>query len=179
VHVRVNVSDLLADRDGVRRLAFAEPLPAPGDDVAFPDPVTGEITLAGTAGGVSLRGRVHAVAACVCSGCLTRFTLPLTMDVAEDFGPRDASTATAVSGNGEEQELTAGDFLVPVDAGDTIDVTEVIRQHVVLALPIAPRCREDCRGLCPGCGADLNNGPCGCVQDDVDPRLGVLRRWRA
>jgi uncharacterized protein len=184
--VRVNVSDLLADRDGVRVLAFAEPLPASGDDIAFAEPVTGEITLAGTAGGVSLRGQVHAVATCTCGACLKRFALPLTVDVAEDFGPRSAHTAApagrrALAGGSaaEERELNTGDFLVPVDAGDTIDVTEVIRQHVVLALPIAPRCREDCPGLCPQCGADLNDGPCGCGSDEVDPRLDVLRRWRA
>jgi len=190
--VRVNVGDLLADRDGVRVLAFAEPLPAAGDDLAFAEPVTGEITLTGTAGGVSLRGQVRAVATCVCGACLKRFGLPLTIDVAEDFGPRSVHTAAAAGSRlgaagspsvrgpaGEVRELSAGDFLVPVDADDMIDVTEVIRQHVVLALPIAPRCREDCPGLCPQCGADLNDGPCGCVPDAADPRLNVLRRWRA
>lgn len=188
--MRVNVSDLLADRAGVRVLAFAEPLPAPGDDLAFAGPVTGEIALTGTAGGVSLRGQVHAIATCVCGACLKRFALPLTVDVAEDFGPRAPHPAAGArqgaaglpsvrEAAGEERELSAGDFLVPVDTDDTIDVTEVIRQHVVLALPIAPRCREDCRGLCQQCGADLNDGPCGCVPDAVDPRLDVLRRWRA
>jgi uncharacterized protein len=179
--VRVNVSDLLADRDGVRVLAFAEslPAPAPDGDLAFAEPVTGEITLTGTAGGVSLRGRVQTVVACVCGACLKRFTVPLSVEVTEDFGPRTAPEAALAAGAGEEHELTGGDFLVPVDAGDTIDVTEVIRQHVLLALPLAPRCREECPGLCPQCGADLNDGPCGCAVDEVDPRLDVLRRWRA
>jgi len=175
--VRVNVSDLLADHDGVRVLTFAEPLLAPADETVFAEPVTGDITLTGTAGGVSLRGQVRAVATCVCGACLKRFVLPLTVDVAEDFGPRGPQTAAAAAG--EERELTAGDFLVPVDAGDIIDVTEVVRQHVILALPLAPRCRDDCPGLCPQCGADLNDGPCGCAADEVDPRLDVLRRWRA
>jgi uncharacterized protein len=179
--VRVNVSDLLADRDGVRVLAFAESLSAPGPegDIAFAEPATGEIRLSGAAGGVSLRGQVHVVATCVCGACLKRFALPLTVDVADDFGPRTSHAGAAAAETGEERELAAGDFLVPVEPGDMIDVTEVIRQHVVLALPIAPRCREDCRGLCPKCGGDLNEGPCGCVVDEVDPRLDVLRRWRA
>jgi uncharacterized protein len=150
--------------------------------------------LSGTAAGVSLRGRVRAAARCTCAACLKPFTLRLTVDVGEDFGPRAAPAAAAgggprqgsesprhgsAAGPAEERELNAGDFLVPVDAGETIDVTEVVRQHVVLALPIAPRCREECRGLCPRCGTDLNNGPCGCAVDEVDPRLDVLRRWRA
>ena len=173
--MRVSVSELLADRDGVRVLAFAEPLPAPSEDIAFVGPVAGEIRLAGTAGGVSLRGRVRAAATCTCGACLRRFDLPLTVEVAEDYGPRTGEPEEADA----ERELTARDFLVPVEQGDTIDVTEVVRQHVLLALPLAPRCRDDCPGLCPRCGADLNNGLCGCAADDVDPRLEALRRWRA
>ncbi len=175
--MRVNVSELLAERHGVRVLTFAEELPAPGEDIAFAEPVAGEITLTGTAGGISLRGRVQTIASCVCGACLRRFQLPLAVDVTEEFGPRGA--APPAVGDAEEHELTAGDFLVPVEAGDTIDVTEVVRQHVVVALPLAPRCREDCPGLCPRCGADLNDGPCGCDPQEVDPRLEALRRWRA
>ncbi|HEV2283321.1 MAG TPA: DUF177 domain-containing protein [bacterium] len=167
------MAELLADRDGVRVLAFAEQLSAPSEDTAFAEPVTGEITLTGAAGGVSLRGRVRTVARCVCGACLRRFELPIAVDVTEEFGPRGERPEAI----GEEHELTAGDFLVPVEAGDTIDVTEVVRQHVLLALPLAPRCRDDCPGLCPRCGADLNDGPCGCDPHEVDPRLEALRRW--
>jgi len=172
--VRVNVSELLAGRDGVRVLAFAEELAAPGEDIAFAEPVAGEITLTGTAGGISLRGRVRTVASCMCGTCLRRFALPIAVEVTEEFGPRGEPP---VAGGAEARELTAGDFLVPVETGDTIDVTEVVRQHVVLALPLAPRCRDDCPGLCPRCGADLNDGPCGCDPREVDPRLEGLRRW--
>ena len=173
--MRVNVSELLADRDGARVLAFAEPLPAPGEDVSFVEPVTGELVLTGSAGGVSLRGRVRTVASCVCGACLRRFPLPIAVDVTEQFGPR----SEAPEPDAPVRELVPGDFLVAVEAGDMIDVTEVVRQHVVLALPLAPRCREDCPGLCPRCGADLNDGPCGCEPHDLDPRLDALRRWRA
>ncbi|HEV2359043.1 MAG TPA: DUF177 domain-containing protein [bacterium] len=173
--MRVNVSELLADRDGARVLAFAEPLPAPGEDVSFVEPVTGELVLTGSAGGVSLRGRVRTVASCVCGACLRRFPLPIAADVTEQFGPR----SEAPEPDAPVRELVPGDFLVPVEAGDMIDVTEVVRQHVVLALPLAPRCREDCPGLCPRCGADLNDGPCDCEPHDLDPRLDALRRWRA
>jgi uncharacterized protein len=174
--VRVNVSELLAAGDGVRTLAFTEQLPPPAEDVAFAEPVSGDIALTGMAGGVTLRGRVRTTVTCVCGACLRRFPLPVAVDIAERFGPRGAAAAPAPA-DADEHELTAADFLVPVDAGGTIDVTEIVRQHVLLALPIAPRCREDCSGLCPRCGADLNDGPCGCEPGDVDPRLESLRRW--
>jgi len=183
--VRVNVSELLADGGGVRRLAFAESLPAPGEDVTLAEPVAGEIVLTGGIGGIALRGRVRTIASCVCGACLRRFSLPLAVDVSEDFGPRAAAAEPEPALHGDpaaervERELSAGDFLVPVKAGDVIDVTEVVRQQLVLALPIAPRCRDECRGLCPRCGADLNDGPCGCDPREVDPRLDALRGWRA
>jgi uncharacterized protein len=52
-----------------------------------------------------------------------------------------------------------------------------VRQHLVLALPLAPRCRETCRGLCPQCGTNLNTGACSCDRREADPRLEPLRRW--
>ena len=66
---------------------------------------------------------------------------------------------------------------MPVEPGDMIDLTEVVRQHLVLALPIAPRCSSDCRGLCPRCGADRNAGTCGCDTEGIDPRLQALEGW--
>ncbi len=56
---------------------------------------------------------------------------------------------------------------------DSIDLEPLVREAVLLELPLVPLCRPDCRGLCPNCGADLNLGPCGCVVTGVD------RRWEA
>ncbi len=58
--------------------------------------------------------------------------------------------------------------------GDQIDLGEVVREAVLLELPIAPLCREDCAGLCPTCGTDLNAGPCGCDDVPADPRWAAL-----
>ena len=70
------------------------------------------------------------------------------------------------------------DFAVPLGPDLVLDVTEVARQHLLLALPMVPVCRPDCRGLCPRCGANLNERECGCQRDEVDPRLAPLRNWR-
>jgi uncharacterized protein len=51
----------------------------------------------------------------------------------------------------------------------------VIRQNLLLALPVSPLCDPHCQGLCPECGADLNKGPCSCQREEGDPRLAVLR----
>lgn len=54
------------------------------------------------------------------------------------------------------------------------DLDELLREDILLSLPTKVLCKSDCKGLCPMCGADLNNGPCGCKKP-VDPRLAVLQ----
>jgi uncharacterized protein len=61
----------------------------------------------------------------------------------------------------------------PLD-GDSIDVEPVVREAVLLELPLAPLCRADCAGLCPQCGTDRNEAECGCADEARDPRWGGL-----
>jgi uncharacterized protein len=63
-------------------------------------------------------------------------------------------------------------------AGDHLDLRPLVRDALLLELPLAPLCRDDCRGLCPTCGADLNLGPCTCLTNDVDPRWAALDALR-
>ena len=57
---------------------------------------------------------------------------------------------------------------------DTIDLAPLARETVLLDLPLAPLCRADCRGLCPVCGIDLNQGSCACTESSLDPRWAAL-----
>ena len=69
------------------------------------------------------------------------------------------------------------DFTACVEAGEKIeivDLTDEIRQSIILALPTYPVCSPACRGVCPACGKNLNEGSCGCVRDVHDERWGVL-----
>ncbi|HYM91422.1 MAG TPA: DUF177 domain-containing protein [bacterium] len=156
--MRVNVGELLADRRAVRVVAFSERIESPGEDTTLLDPVQGELVLTGTGRGVSLTGRVRTALSLVCGACLTQYRQPLEFAVDEEFG-RSPVRAGASRG---ETELGPEDFVVPIGPDGMVDLTEVVRQHLVLAIPIAPRCREGCRGLCAQCGADLNLGPCTC-----------------
>ena len=58
--------------------------------------------------------------------------------------------------------------------GDRIDLQPLAREALLLELPLAPLCRDDCAGLCATCGADLNAGPCTCAPADADPRWAAL-----
>jgi uncharacterized protein len=59
--------------------------------------------------------------------------------------------------------------------GDQIDLKELLREQFYLALPMKPLCREDCHGLCPQCGTNLNTGTCACTPVWEDPRLAPLK----
>jgi uncharacterized protein len=109
---------------------------------------------------VSVRGRVEARAGLDCVRCLRALDLLLGPPL-EVFAER-AGTSRRVA---EEQELERDDYMKFHD-GRHLDLREEARELLLLELPIAPLCREDCRGLCPHCGADLNLGPCGCSAEN-------------
>ena len=60
--------------------------------------------------------------------------------------------------------------------GDSFDLSELLRADILLEIPSNFLCKEDCKGLCPSCGKNLNEGPCGCNLHQVDPRLEALRK---
>ena len=73
--------------------------------------------------------------------------------------------------------VTVPDFLVSLETDEKTefaDLTDELRQSIILALPTYPVCRADCRGLCPTCGKNLNEGPCACVHEEHDGRWGAL-----
>jgi len=172
--VRAYVGDVLVEPGAARTVVFCERLHPPSDEVTLPEPVWGELVVSGTGRTVRVHGRVTTTAGLICGACLTRFAQPLDVEVDEEFARPPARADHDLAG---EQALGPDDFVSPIEPGDVVDLTEVIRQHLALALPIAPRCSPACRGLCPTCGADRNAGPCGCEADEIDPRLQALREW--
>jgi len=92
---------------------------------------------------------------------------------AEKIGERRILGARDVARE-EVGEIAAGDLdLFPFD-GEKIDLEPLFREQFVLAIPYAPLCREDCKGLCPQCGIDRNTGTCSC-EKPIDPRLAALK----
>jgi uncharacterized protein len=120
-----------------------------------------DLMLEGVPGGVVARGQVTAPWESDCRRCLATVSGELRAGVVEVFerSPDPEQTYALV--------------------GDQLDLEPLARDAVLLELPLAPLCREDCLGLCPTCGADLNEVVCGCQAEVGDPRwaaLDVLRR---
>ena len=74
----------------------------------------------------------------------------------------------------EEIQLTVGDLDRSELVDDKVDVLELLREELELALPLKPLCAEECQGICPGCGAELNQEECTC-EPEVDPRWDALK----
>jgi uncharacterized protein len=128
----------------------------PADAVAL-----AEATLDSVHGGIEVSADVSAPWKGECRRCLQPVSGELHTHVRELYRPH-------VRGDDDEDEET-----YPLK-GEVIDLQPLVRDALLLELPLAPLCSDDCRGLCPACGADLNAGDCGCPARLADPRWAAL-----
>lgn len=122
--------------------------------------------------GVLAEGEVTSTLSLICSRCSEPFAYPIR----EAFSVYYQRPATGAAE--EEVELTVEDLDTDFLEEGRLDVTALLRQNLLLALPVQPLCREDCQGLCPRCGANRNEGACRCPGPPPDPRFKVLERLR-
>jgi uncharacterized protein len=131
--------------------------------------------------GVLLKGAFTATVVAPCKRCLVDVVLTLPTSFTLNLVPENLSDQVGLEG-GEDDERTerAGSFRLE-DAeeetfdGKVIDLDPIIREQLLLALPMSAVCTEDCKGLCPVCGQNLNEKPCGCETRQIDPRLAALK----
>jgi uncharacterized protein len=120
-----------------------------------------------------LSGQVEAIATASCARCAEEFSAATQRPFRYVLAPK------SLGYNDEQADLRADDLEFSLYEGDEVDLAPLIREQVLLALAARPLCREDCRGLCPRCGANLNEGECGCRTEAGDSRLSVLRTIKA
>jgi len=107
-----------------------------------------------------------------CARCLKPVLIPIKAEFFERF-------VTAVSWRGEEQyELASEDLNLSVFDGETIELDDLVREEIELAIPVQVFCGEDCKGLCPICGVDWNLKTCECGTQDIDSRWEKLKDLR-
>ncbi len=138
------------------------------EDLKIVSPITGHVRMRRVNQGLLVDGWVDLTLELSCARCLKLFEQPMHLDFEERFYPTIDVFTGAPLPPIEEDEV------FPIDEHHEVDLTEAIRQNVLLAIPTMPLCQEDCAGLCPQCGKDLNTGPCEC-QPEVDYRLSALK----
>ncbi len=158
----VPVSQLLGRPGEYRDVTVTAVLPGVGTSLAHVDerPVTAELRLESVIEGVLASGRVRCSARVECARCLRPLETAIDVSVTELF-----------VAPGHEAEADEDAYRV---SGSAVDLEPLVRDAVGLALPLNPLCDAACAGLCARCGADLNAGPCGCADDDIDPRWAPL-----
>jgi uncharacterized protein len=110
-----------------------------------------------------------------CSRCVNPVRLAIDEKLRVTFlPPAEMPTDDDDAESEEGAEVPSGDLDVFPFDGDRIDLEPLFREQFVLSVPYAPLCTEDCKGLCPQCGIDLNTGTCKC-EKPIDPRLAALK----
>jgi uncharacterized protein len=130
-----------------------EPIALQVDDQRVDAQASGTLRIDRTNHGVLVRGRVRAPVPLICSRCLIAFEAPVTADVEEELS---IEPVTGTDGG----ELGAEDFVAWVGPTHEVDLTEIVRQALQMDVPMAPLHAENCRGLCPVCGANWNERVC-------------------
>jgi uncharacterized protein len=171
--MKLDLSEILS-RVGMRYAYAVDEPPIVDEDLECTASITGEIVFANTGNVLLIGGQVETKVALPCSRCLAYYEERVDVPIDEQFtletrniGPRGRQTQVIVE---EDENPDAGTLF----DGPLFDLTELLRQGITLALPTQPLHDEACKGLCPTCGKDLNEGPCGCKETIVNPALAKL-----
>ena len=120
---------------------------------------------------IHVRGRLSARVELQCGRCLEDFAFALDQELDLFYLPHRADEEDEEE---DEVELADRDMVVAYYHGERLDLGEMIREQLFLALPMKRLCREECAGLCPTCGANRNARPCACPPVEVGSRLADL-----
>lgn len=130
----------------------------PLDEVTAREPLMAslKLTYLGEEKGIVIEGELKTRLTPCCSRCLKSYRLDYEAAFTEEISSRDMLDD-------------------PVFVGDSLDLSQLVRERLLVSLPQKYICRDDCAGLCPRCGQDLNEKVCMCRDEGLDPRLEVLK----
>ncbi len=167
--MRIELEKLVGGRGNFAHVYQPEELNPIDERVNLAHAAEVEGTIRRTGQAVAVNGHVETRAQVECDRCLKPVQLPVSADFALEYiteADYESSSIAALS----EEEMS-----VSVFDGESIDVDEIVKEQILLAVPARTLCGEDCKGICPECGIDLNTGQCNCAADEVDPRWAALK----
>ena len=111
-----------------------------------------------------------------CDRCLSDFEYEKNVDVHMVLAPLYENSRQRVEDKGSEEELAVDDLNFSYYNGDRFDLSELLREQIILSKPMKYICSDECKGLCQHCGKNFNEGDCDCKEDEIDPRLAPLAK---
>lgn len=170
--MRYNVAQLLKGPTGQRRhYELHENMEGLDPELIPVAPLSGAVTLTRTSQGILATGKLRTRLEVACHRCLEPYEVDVELDLEEEFHPTVMIDDVPLDRIAKEDE----DEALNIDDHHNLDLSEVIRQGLLLAVPMELVCRPDCLGLCPNCGGNRNLGECQCEQEPVDPRWSALQ----
>jgi len=165
--MKVDLRQIKPEGTELKFSELSEDLELAVDGCEFPEPIEAEIVASKSGDEIIIQGRISTAVEMECSRCLEVFETPLTPVVQFVVQLLDSS---------EPQLADDDDFVILPKTTGEFDISDRIREAIVLELPLKPLCSDSCRGLCPMCGVNLNETQCDCTPDKTDERWDVLKQ---
>ena len=127
--------------------------------------------LGNTLGEIRVQGHLSVTMESDCDRCLEAARFPIEADYDLYYRPSDTVYADA-----DEIQIDDGESEIAFYEGAGLDLKDILREHVLLSMPMQKVCRKDCRGICPVCGQNRNQIACGCEVKKVDDRWSALKK---
>lgn len=165
--MKVNVAQLRRTEGSSEEYQFSENFPSlqlGNEEYIFRTPLDVFIHAVNLRKSLAVKGRVNSEISVNCSRCLKEFPYHLDFEFEDEWMPIEFAAI--------DEEENAFIF-----EKDEFSITERVMEHILLHLPMKFMCSEECKGLCPKCGADRNINVCVCSNEIIDPRLEILSKW--
>ncbi len=133
-----------------------------GQEFLFTSPLKVEGTIKNNGGNLYLDAAVQTQFVVNCARCLKEITEDFEFDVNESYT--------------QSEKIDEDSVFLPI-VSNTVDLQSAVEENFCTSVPFVFLCNEDCKGLCHTCGKDLNDGPCGCEDEEIDPRLAALKAF--
>ena len=140
----------------------------------FTGPVTADITVEREFDHLKATGRVQVPMTLSCCRCLAAYPSAIDSTFRIIFR-KETARHTEVE---DETELCDDDLIASTYSGDEIDLAHEIEEQVAMEIPLKPLCDEECKGLCPACGTDLNTSSCSCTREPVNLKFSALKDFK-
>jgi uncharacterized protein len=167
---RFSVSQLLQEPTGAVRQYELDDAQLVVDQTLRMQPVKGHVRLTRTPKGILADVKAHGNIEVECGRCLTQYNHPLAFEFSEQY------YQTVNVNNGAALPPPEEDDPFLIDETHKLDLADALREYILLNQPQAPRCRDECKGLCPQCGKNQNEESCDCEPEIIDERFAVLNK---